>query len=173
MDECIRVRTAHRRAARSADSSRSYPRDERRVLSPETLQGPATAPARSRAGRRRQPQYRRNPRPLIITEPVMRNGPHEGPLRINQQRWRWPTFTPPQWPAFAPPLTLGAKPAPPVRRLRVPDIGDARIGLLALQGKGRRRHPPPRHRQFAHAVRGSADDRGGIVGEGPVANLRR
>src|SRR4051794_22126336 len=105
MDERIRVRTSNRRPARSADSSRSYPRDERRVLSPETLQGPATAPARSRAGRRRRPQHRRNPRPLIITEPVMRNGPHEGPLRINQPHRRWPTFTPPQWPAFAPPLT--------------------------------------------------------------------
>src|SRR5215212_11441944 len=105
MDERIRVRTFNRRPARSADSSRSYPGDERRVLSPETLQGSATAPARSRAGRRRRPQYRRNPRPLIITEPVMRNGPHEGPLRINQPHRRWPTFTPPQWPAFAPPLT--------------------------------------------------------------------
>src|SRR3954449_11874510 len=105
MDERIRVQTSDRRAARSADPPRPYPRDERRVLSPETLQGPATAPARSRAGRRRRPQYRRNPRPLIITEPVMRNGPHQGPLRINQQRRRWPTFTPPQWPAFAPPLT--------------------------------------------------------------------
>src|SRR3954454_16415703 len=69
MDERIRVRTSDRRAARSADPPRSYPRDERRVLSPEALQGPTTAPARSRAGRRRRPQYRRNPRPLIITEP--------------------------------------------------------------------------------------------------------
>src|SRR3954471_2547151 len=105
MDERIRVRTFNRRAARSAASSRSYPRNERRVLSPETLQGPATAPARSSVRRRRQHRYRRNPRPLIITEPVIRNGPHEGPLRIDQQRRRWPTFTPPQWLAFAPPLT--------------------------------------------------------------------
>src|SRR3954470_12141739 len=104
MDERIRVRTYDRCATRSADPSRSYSRDERRVLSPEALQGPATAPARSRAGRRRRPRYRRNPRPLIITEPAVRNGPHEGPLRIDQHR-RWPTFAPPQWPAFAPPLT--------------------------------------------------------------------
>src|SRR5215212_11846254 len=92
MDERIRVRTFNRRPARSADSSRSYPGDERRVLSPETLQGPATAPARLRAGRRRRPQYRRNPRPLIITEPVMRAGPHEGPLRINQPHRRLADF---------------------------------------------------------------------------------
>src|SRR5207302_2044424 len=37
--------------------------------------------------------------------------------------------------------------------------------FLALQGKGRRRHPPPRHCQFAHAVRRGADDRGGVIGE--------
>src|SRR4051794_1743011 len=80
MDERIRVRTFNRRAARSADPPRPYSGDERRVLSPETLQGPATAPARSRAGRRRRPQYRRNPRPLIITEPVMRKGPSWGSL---------------------------------------------------------------------------------------------
>src|SRR4051812_43330505 len=105
MDERIRVRTFNWRVARSADPPRLYPGDERRVLSPEALQGPTTAPARSGAGRRRRPRYRRNPRPLTITGPAIRNGPHEGTLRINQQRRMWPTFTPPQWPAFAPPLT--------------------------------------------------------------------
>src|SRR3954447_25881526 len=108
MDERIRVRTFDRGAARQADPPRSYLGDERRVLSPEALQGPATAPARSGDWGRRRSRYWRNPRPLIITEPAIRNGPHEGPLRIDQQRRRWPTFTPPQWPAFAPPLTLGS-----------------------------------------------------------------
>src|SRR5690349_3487814 len=79
MDERIQVRTVNRRAARSVNPPRSYPRDERRVLSPEALQSPATAPARSGARRHRRPRYRRNPPPLIITEPVIRNGPHEGP----------------------------------------------------------------------------------------------
>src|ERR1051325_9449831 len=78
MDERIRVRTFDRRAARPANPPRPYPGDERRVLSPEALQGPATAPARSRAGRPRRPRYRRNPRSLITTEPAMRYGPLKG-----------------------------------------------------------------------------------------------
>src|ERR1041385_873499 len=78
MDERIRVRTFDRRAARPADPSRPYPGAERRVLSPEALQGPTTAPARSRAGRRRRPRYPRNPRSLITTEPAMHSAPLEG-----------------------------------------------------------------------------------------------
>jgi hypothetical protein len=106
MDERIRVRTFDRRAPQSADPSRSYPRNERRVLSPEALEGPTTAPARSGDGRHRRPRYRRNPRPPIITKPAMRIGPHEGPPRINHQPRVWPAFAPPLTPTEVQPMSI-------------------------------------------------------------------
>src|SRR4051794_11810304 len=105
MDERIRVRTYDRCATRSADPSRSYPRDERRVLSPEALQGPATAPARSGSQPRCRSRYRRNPRSLILSTGRWGKGGISPLSPIDLQYCRWPTFPPPRWPAFAPPLT--------------------------------------------------------------------
>src|SRR3984893_14530047 len=39
---------------------------------------------------------------------------------------------------------LDFEPAPPMRRFDIPDVGDTRIGDLALQRKDGRRNPPPR-----------------------------
>jgi len=50
----------------------------------------------------------------------------------------------------------------PRRRTDVASIGDAGIGIAALQRKERRRHSPPRHGQLA-ALRLIADDRSRIV----------
>ena len=50
---------------------------------------------------------------------------------------------------MAPAPVLDAEPASPVRGFDIADVGDARIGLLALQCKDGRGHPPPGHGQLA------------------------
>ena len=58
-----------------------------------------------------------------------------------------------------------SQPPAPVRRSRVPDVRDALVDLLALEGEGRRRHTPASLDQLAHAGDAGPDDRRGIVGE--------
>src|SRR5271166_4767394 len=60
---------------------------------------------------------------------------------------------------------LDAKPSAPVRRRDVADIGDARIGVAALQGEDGRRHAPSSYRKLTGAVFNVADDGGRIVGK--------
>ena len=57
---------------------------------------------------------------------------------------------------------LGSEPGPPVRRRRLPDVGDAAIDLLAGEVLRRRRHAPARHDELA-ALRSVADDRRAVV----------
>src|SRR5580765_6038024 len=64
MDQRIRLRAPDRRTPRPAHPPRPYPGNERRLLSPETLQGPAPTPARPGYRLRRRFRYRRNPRHL-------------------------------------------------------------------------------------------------------------
>ena len=58
---------------------------------------------------------------------------------------------------------LGSEPRPPVRRRRLPDVGDAAIDLLASEVLRRRRHAPARHDELA-ALRSIAYDRRAVVG---------
>jgi hypothetical protein len=60
---------------------------------------------------------------------------------------------------------LDAKPSAPVWRRDVADIGDARIGVAALQGEDGRRHAPSSYRKLTGAVFNVADDGGRIVGK--------
>ncbi len=55
-----------------------------------------------------------------------------------------------------------AKPAPPVWRVGISNIGDARITVPAFEGKGGRGHAPPRHRQLT-ALSSIPHDRRWIV----------
>lgn len=57
-----------------------------------------------------------------------------------------------------------------MRRLHVADVGDAAVGLAALQDELRRRHAPAHHRQLALAV-GVTHHRRGVIGKD--AGMRR
>src|ERR1700726_3192279 len=57
--------------------------------------------------------------------------------------------------------------AAPTRRFDSTDIGDPRIGFLALQRKDGGGRTPPRHHQLA-TVGLVSDNRGGVVWEDPV-----
>jgi hypothetical protein len=46
-----------------------------------------------------------------------------------------------------------------VARKDVAQVGDARVAVAALQGEHGGWHVPAHHAQFAHAIRGVADDR--------------
>src|SRR5580704_17995767 len=53
----------------------------------------------------------------------------------------------------------------------ITDVGDARIGFLALQREDGRGHAPPRHHQLA-TLGLVSDNRGGVVREDPVSGGR-
>src|SRR3954451_22846329 len=83
MDQRVWVRAANWRAARSADPPRSYPGDERRLLSSETLYGAPPATARSAVRPRCRSPPRPNPRRLISPASRYREGPYRALLYIS------------------------------------------------------------------------------------------
>ena len=62
---------------------------------------------------------------------------------------------------------LDPEPAPPMRGFDIADIGDARIGFLALQRKDGRGHAPARHHKLT-ALGLIADNWGCVVGEDAI-----